>query len=186
MLKPMKPPIFVRPLTDEERHHLEGGLRSKHAFTLRRCHILLASAQRHTPAQIAQAVGCSVQTVRNALHAFAQRGLACLTEQSSVPHTVQPVLDAAKRECVHGLLHQSPRTFGKERRTWTLALLAEVCCDVGLSPQPFSAPTIRDAILRLGANWKRAKHWITSPDPASGRKKTVATGSSAWLWGSPL
>ena len=168
--------MFIRPLTDEERHHLEGGLRSKHAFTLRRCQILLASAQHHTPAQIAKAVGCSVQTVRNALHAFAQRGLACLPEQSSVPHTVQPVLDAAKRECLHGLLHQSPRTFGKPRSTWTLALLAEGCCDVGWSPQPLSAPTMRDAVLRLGANWKRAKNWITSPDPAYVRKKTGATG----------
>jgi transposase len=176
MLKSMKPPIFVRPLTDEECCHLEGGLRSKKAFTLRRCQILLASAQQQPPAQIAKSVGCSVQTVRNALHAFAQCGLACLTEQSCVPRTVQPVLDAAKRECVHGLLHQSPRTFGKPRSTWTLALLAEVCCEVGLSPQPLRAPTIRDAILRLGANWKRAKHWITSPDPAYVRKKTVAIG----------
>jgi hypothetical protein len=56
-----------------------------------------------------------------------------------------------------------------------LSWLAEVCCDVGLSPQPLSAPTIRDAIMRLGANWKRAKHWMTSPDPASVRKKTGAT-----------
>ena len=175
MLKSMKPPLFVRPLTDEERRHLESGLRSRDAFTLRRCQILLASAQRNTPAQIAQHVGCSVQTVRNALHAFAQRGLACLTEQSCVPRTVQPVLDAAKREGLHGLLHQSPRTFGKQRSTWTLSLLAEVCCDVGWSPHPLSAPTIRDAIRRLGANWKRAKHWITSPDPASGRTKTGAT-----------
>ena len=176
MLKSMKPPLFVRPLTDEERHHLEGGLRSKHAFTLRRCQILLASAQRHPPAQIATQVGWSVQTVRNALHAFAQRGLACLTELSSVPHTVQPVLDAAKRECVHGLLHQSPRTLGTPRSTWTLALLAEVCCDVGLSPQPLSAPTLRDSLLRLEANWKRAKHGSTSPDPAHVQKKPVATG----------
>ena len=97
MLKSMKPPIFVRPLTDEERCHLEGSLRSKNAFTLRRCQIVLASAQQHPPAHIAKYVGCSVQTVRNALHAFVQRGLACLTEQSCVPRTVQPVLDAAKR-----------------------------------------------------------------------------------------
>lgn len=176
MLTSMKPPLFVPPLADEERRHLEGGLRSKQAFTLRRCQILLASTQQKPPAQIAQHVGCSVQTVRNALHAFAQRGLACLTKQSCVPRTVQPVLDAAKRERVQGLLHQSPRTFGKDRSTWTLPLLAEVCYEVGLSPQPLSAPTIRDAILRLGANWKRAKHWITSPDPAYVRKKTVATG----------
>ena len=145
--------------------------------------LLCAVARLYWPARsnnpqprLPQHVGCSVQTVRNALHAFAPRGLACLTEQSCVPRTVQPVLEAAKRECVHGLLHQSPRTFGKQRSTWTLALLAEVCCEVGLSPQPLSAPTIRDAILRLGANWKRAKHWITSPDPAYVRKKIVATG----------
>jgi hypothetical protein len=70
-----KPPLLVRPLTDEERHHREGGLRSTHAFTVRRGQILLASAQRHTPAQIAPHVGCSVQTVRHALPAFAQRGV---------------------------------------------------------------------------------------------------------------
>src|SRR5919204_3524642 len=141
MLKSMKPPLFVRPLTDEEHRHLAGGLRSKNAFTLRRCQIVLASAQHHTPAQLAKSVGCSVQTVRNALHAFAQRGLTCLTEQSCVPRTVQPVLDAAKRECLHGLLPQSPRTFGKPRSPWTLSLLVEVYCEGGLSPQPSSAPT---------------------------------------------
>jgi hypothetical protein len=172
----MKPPIVVRPLTDEARCHREGGLRSKQAFTLRRGQIVLASAPPQPPAQIATYVGCSVQTVRNALHAFAPCGLACLTEQSCVPRTVQPVLDAVKRDGVHGLLHQSPRTFGKQRRTWTLALWAEVCCDVGLRLQPLSAPTIRDAILRLGAHGKRAKHWITSPDPASVRKNIVALG----------
>jgi hypothetical protein len=34
----------VRPLTDAERQTLEAGLRSPEAFTLRRCRILLASA----------------------------------------------------------------------------------------------------------------------------------------------
>ncbi len=176
MLQVMKPPLFVRALTDEERHRLEDGLRATQAFTLRRCHIVLASAQRHPPAQIAKAVGCRVQTVRNALHACAPRGLACLTAQSSVPHTVRPVLDAAKRACLHGLVYQRPRTFDTPRSTWTLALLAEVCWDLGLRPQPLRAPTIREAIRRLGANWQRATPWMTSPDPAYGRKKTDATG----------
>jgi Homeodomain-like domain len=127
----MKPPLFVRPLTDEERHHLEAGLRSKNACTLRRGQILLASAQQHTPAQIATHVAWSVHTVRNALHACAQAGLVCLTEQSCVPRPVQPVLDAAKRARVHALLPQSPRTCGTQRSTWTLAVLAEVGADVG-------------------------------------------------------
>jgi hypothetical protein len=41
----MKRPIFVRPLSEEERTALEQGLRSADAFVLRRCQILLASAR---------------------------------------------------------------------------------------------------------------------------------------------
>ena len=33
----MKTPIFIRSLSEEEREHLQEGLRSKDAFTLRRC-----------------------------------------------------------------------------------------------------------------------------------------------------
>jgi len=36
----MKPPIVVRPLTEDERRHLAGKLRFKPAFTVRRCQIL--------------------------------------------------------------------------------------------------------------------------------------------------
>ena len=41
----MRPPIFVRPLTDAEREQVEAGLRSSDAFVLRRCQIVLASAR---------------------------------------------------------------------------------------------------------------------------------------------
>jgi hypothetical protein len=39
-----------------------------------------------------------------------------------------------------------------------------------------SDETMRRSIKRLGANWKRAKHWITSPDPqyAQGKKRGIA------------
>jgi DNA-binding CsgD family transcriptional regulator len=70
--------MYVRPLTPEERQQLEAGLRSSEAFALRRCQILLASARGQRPAQIAQQLGCATQSVRNTLHAFHTRGLACL------------------------------------------------------------------------------------------------------------
>ena len=50
----MRAPLFVRPLTEEERLRLEAGLRSSDAFVLRRCQILLASARGERPARIAQ------------------------------------------------------------------------------------------------------------------------------------
>lgn len=172
----MKAPIFVRPLTRQERETLEAGLRSKNAFTLRRCQILLASAARQKPSNIARQLHCASQTVRNVIHDFEARGLVCLEPGSNVPFSVEPVLTAEKRERLQVILHQSPRTFGKPSSVWTLKLLAEVCQEQGLSETVLSAPTLLDAVVRLGASWKRAKHWIVSPDPAYEVKKTNVTG----------
>ena len=58
---------------------------------------------------------------------------------------------------------------------WTLELVAEVSFAQGLTRRRVSDETIRAAIAQLGVRWKRAKHWITSPDPAYVRKKNAAT-----------
>jgi hypothetical protein len=71
------------------------------------------------------------------------------------------------------LLHQSPRLFGKPRSTWTLKLLAEVCLEQGLTSRELSDEAIRHTLKRLDINWKRAKHWMTSPDPHYTQKKAA-------------
>jgi transposase len=168
----MEPPLFVRPLTAEERQQLHAGLQSRDAFTLRRCQILLSSAQGQRPAQVVAALGCASQTVRNALHAFEQQGPDCLVRLSSRPKSAHRLLDAPRAERLRELLHQSPRTFGHPQSHWTLQLAAEVCYRQGLSERVLSPETVRQAIQRLGLGWKRAKQWITSPDPAYERKKS--------------
>jgi len=45
----------------------------------------------------------------------------------------------------------------------------------GIATRLVSDETIRQALLRLGVGWKRAKTWITSPDPEYARKKGDAT-----------
>ncbi len=167
----MQTPLFVRPLTADERATLETGLRSPSAFTVRRCQTLLASAEGQSPPTIAHHLRCTDQTVRNVIHAFHQRGLAVLQPQSSRPHTTSTLLDAGVCASLRALLHQSPRTFGKPTSRWTLVLAAEVSFAQGLTPRLVSDETIRTALRRLGVSWKRAKHWITSPDPAYARKK---------------
>ena len=176
MIGRMKPPLFVRPLTDEERAALRAGLRSPVAFTLRRCQVLLASADGSRPAQIAERFGRASQSVRNAIRAFAAEGLDCLEEKSHRPKSVRPEIDDAGCERLRALLHRSPRDFGESTSLWTLALAAEVAFAEGITPRLVSDETIRQALLRLGVGWKRAKTWITSPDPAYLRKKRRATG----------
>jgi transposase len=124
---------------------------------------------------IAEHLGCGEQTVRNAIHAFNVRGLEALSPGSSRPHTVHSAFDAAGIERLRALLHRSPRTFGKPTSVWTLELAAEVSFAEGLTAERVSDETIRQALRRLGIGWKRAKRWITSPDPAYARKKGRAT-----------
>src|SRR5262249_23583012 len=142
----MKPPLFIRPLTDDERMQLEADRRTADAFRVRRAQIVLASAQRLSPQPIAQLVGCSVQTVRNVIRAFNIQGMAGLEKQSNRPKTVEPVLDAAKCERLQHLLHQSPRLYGKPTGVWTLALAAEVCYEQGVTERLMSDETIRRAL----------------------------------------
>jgi transposase len=167
----MQAPLFVRPLTQQEQAELEAGRRSSEGFTVRRSQMLLASAQGKSTPTIARLIGCSDQTVRNAIADFHQRGLAALQPKSSRPHTTHEVFDEQGRERLRALLHQSPRTFGKETSIWTLSLAAEVSFSVGIASRPISGETIRNALKLLGVRWKRAKHWITSPDPDYVRKK---------------
>jgi transposase len=172
----MRPPIFVRPLTDAERTALTTGLRSPDAFVLRRCQILLASARGERAPRIAAQLGCDDQTVLDALHAFNAHGLPALRKGSSRPTRLRPAaFGPPQAEALRALLHQSPRRFGKPTSLWTLDLAAEVSFAQGLTPHLVTGETIRQTLQRLGIGWKRAKHWITSPDPAYARKKGSAT-----------
>jgi transposase len=174
MLSSMKHPIYVRPLEDAERSQMVAGLRSSDAFVHRRAQILLASARGEQVPQIARSLGCDAQTVRNAIAAFNVRGLAALRKGSSRPHRFRVAFDLARGEQLRALLHQSPRTFGKPTSVWTLELAAVVSFEQGLTPERVSGETIRATLQRLGVRWKRAKRWITSPDPAYARKKALA------------
>jgi transposase len=160
----MKPPMYVGPLSSTRRQRLEKGLRSRDAFELRRCQILLASAGGQRPSQIAVHVGCTAQTVRNTIRAYRADMTTCLRAKSSRPKSVAPVLDEAKRERLRAIVHESPRSFGKPTSLWTLRLLAEVCFEQGVSSRALSIESMRRAFKRMGVAWKRAKHWITSPD----------------------
>ena len=176
----MQVPLFVRPPTEKEQQALAAGLRSADAFTLRRSQIVAASARGARAPAIAHSLGCSDQTVRNAIRAFNAGGVAALTAGSSRPHTTHPAFDADGAERLRALLHRSPRDFGHASSVWTLELAAEVAYAEGLSAARVSDETVRATLARLGLRWRRAKPGyppgvITSPDPAYAQKNSVAT-----------
>ena len=119
-------------------------------------------------------LGCTDQTVRNAIASINEAGLASLVKGSSAPHKTNRVLDSEAAERLKALLHQSPRLFGKPTSLRTLELAAEISFQQGVSPYRVSGESIRATLRRLDVGWKRAKQWITSPDPEYARKKGLA------------
>jgi DNA-binding NarL/FixJ family response regulator len=87
----MRRPIFVREIAEGERDRLKAGLRSFEPFTVRRSQIILSSARGERAPRIAEILGCDEQTVRNAIKAFNERGVAALEMGSRRPKSAQSV-----------------------------------------------------------------------------------------------
>ena len=66
--------------------------------------------------------------------------------------------------------------FGQADQPVDAGLGTEVSFAQGLTPERVSAETVRATLARLGIGWRRAKQWVSSPDPEYARKKTLATG----------
>ncbi len=169
-------PIFIRAMSEEERQILEKACRATDACEMKRSQILLASSQRLTTTGIEKRFGYSAEYARQMIHRFNGQGIECLTRKSSAPKTQKTIVDAEKCEQIEQLLHQSPRVYGKACSLWTLTLVAEVLSEKGLTPRRMGNETIRMAMKKNGISWKRAKAWITSPDPNYELKKTSGSG----------
>lgn len=169
--------LYVQNLREEERERLQKGLRSPSAFTVRRSQILLMSGEEGLKAQeIADRLRCSSQTVREAIHAFEVEGLDCLQKKTRARQDDQRAFDDQGQEWLKEKVRQSPRASGCKGSIWTLKWLAELAAQEGVTEREVEPETVSRALKRAGVNWKRAKHWITSPDPDYEAKKNVETG----------
>ena len=170
----MQTPLFVRPLTADERATLETGLRSASAFTVRRCQILLASAE-----------GQSTTTIRTTCTAPTRPcAIRCMRSPARSPDAGAAIVtsthDGHDLRCGH--LRVPPGAVAPEstdvRPAYQPVDTGAGCRGLfrrGVDAAARQRRAIRVALRRLGVSWKRAKHWITSPDPAYARKKNGAT-----------
>jgi transposase len=125
---------------------------------------------------IAAELQCDDQTVRNAIKAFNRAGLASLEAQSRAPHhKPHQGFDEAGVATLKVLIRRSPRHYGNATSVWTLAMLAEVCFAAKVTARLVSRESVRLTLRRAGITWKRAKHWIVSPDPTYDAKKNDGT-----------
>lgn len=168
-----KEPIFVRAMSEADKQVLEKAKRATDACEMKRAQILLASSQGLTTAAIERQFGYSAEYARQMIHRFNKHGTECLKRKSSAPLRRETIIDQAKCKQIKELMHKSPRSYGKASSLWTLTLVAEVLSEEGATPRRMANETIRTAMRKNGISWKRAKDWITSPDPQYELKKTA-------------
>ncbi|MDX2032987.1 MAG: helix-turn-helix domain-containing protein [Blastocatellia bacterium] len=147
--------LFVRSLTEEETAALAAGAASPSRFTRRRCQLLLASAAGEVIPEIALRYGCNKTTVWEAIHAFNRRGLSSLREQRWRRLEPCSVVDVSQEPRLRLFLQSSPADFGKRKKRWSLALLAEVCWEQGVARRELSREGMRQIVQRLGISWKQ-------------------------------
>lgn len=174
-----KEPIFVRQFSEAEKRVLEKAKRAADACQMKRSQILLASSQRLTTTAIEKQFGYWAEYARQMIHRFNEQGIECLKRKSSAPLSQETIVDEEKCEQIKRIMHKSPRLYGKASSIRTLTLVAEVLSEEGVTPRQMANETIRSAMKKNGISWKRAKDWITSPDPQYELKKTTGSVDTA-------
>ena len=169
--------IYARKPSKEERQELENGLKSPVGATVRRSQLILMSAdERKKAREISERIGVSDQQIRKVLHAFNETGIGCLKLKSRARQDDQRAYDDEAREQLRELIRQSPRKHDYKSSLWTLEMLAEVSHQKGWTSYQVHPDTVGQTLLKMGVSWRRAKHWISSPDKNYSGKKNAETG----------
>lgn len=146
--------IFVRDLTKSEITHLYNGLNSSSAFILRRCQIILSSAEGKNSSQIAQILYCSDQCVRDAINAFNKAGVKCLKEKSHARRGDQKRFNESGVKKLISMAKENPRKFGIKTDIWTLDKLAKACLKNKIVSKSVSPSTVATILKENKVSWK--------------------------------
>jgi transposase len=169
----------LRDVTGDEQQQLQKELKSPNKTVVWRSQaVLMHCDEELIPQQIADRLGYSREMVRQVLQGFEMRGMSAIYPQSRAPKTDQRAYRDVARDQLQALVRQSPRAYGVESSLWTLALLAQVSEEQGLTDSLVHPDTVSETLHQLGVTWKKAKRTIQSPDENYTSKKNDAIGSN--------
>jgi len=168
--------LSARPPGDQgEAHHVRQLVHSRHAPAdwIIHAKMVARSWEGQRVRQIAQALGCHPQTVRDRLHAFNERGLDGLGMKPGSGR--KPRLSEQERSVILALVKAPPPGKPTDERTgelaapdpagepeWTLDTLTAAAQQLGIQ---VARSQVRRIFRREGVRWRRTRLWATSKDP---------------------
>jgi transposase len=170
----MPEPVRARRLNPDEGQHLLRLVRrgNHESIRVRRALIIMASASGTTVPAIARLVAADEDTVRDVIHAFNNKGLACLG-----PHWAggrpRRITDAEVRIIV-ATATTRPRRYGLPFTHWSLRTLTAYLSGRYTRTDPRWAPArpvrlgrerLRQILHGHGISFQRTRTWKDSHDP---------------------
>ncbi len=161
----MAEPVRVRRLTDHEGQKLQQIVRrgSTSSVRYRRAMMLLASAGGKRVPMIAQLVEADKDTVRDVIHAFNEKGLACLDPRWAGGRPRQ--LKSDEEGFVVQTATTRPVKLGQPFTRWSLRKLVAYLRKVYGRVIRIGREALRCLLARRGVTFQRTKTWKESPDP---------------------
>lgn len=178
------------PQEAHEERQVRKLARSVHAPAdwIRHAKMVVRSWEGQRVRQIAQALGCHPQTVRDRLHAFNERGLDGLGMQPGSGR--KPRLSEQERSAILALVKAPPPGKPTYELTgelaapdpdgepeWTLDALTAAAQQQGIH---VARSQVRRIFRREGVRWRRTRLWARSKDPdfvPKGRASSRSTPS---------
>nr|WP_308291908.1 helix-turn-helix domain-containing protein [Streptomyces sp. RS2] len=161
----MAEPVRVRRLTDQEGQKLQQIVRrgSTSSVRYRRAMMLLASAGGNRVPVIAQLVQADEDTVRDVIHAFNEKGLACLDPRWAGGRPRQ--LSDDDENFVIATATTRPVKLGQPFTRWSPRKLVAYLRKVHGRVIRIGREALRCLLARRGVTFQRTKTWKESPDP---------------------
>lgn len=165
-----KPSVFARATTDEERAELETALRSNDAFARERAKIILLSSHGNRAKEICAKTGREKRSVLAAIHAFNQKGVACLAQGKRSGR--KPVFTLEQRAEIVQTVNTDPRSLGLNFTSWSLHKLHDYIVKNG-SVASISIEQLRQILRRGNKKFKKSRKWCYSNDPDFAKKNSL-------------
>lgn len=163
--------IYARELTTEEGRRVQHEIRhGKDPIMMKRCQVVLCSAQGMTVQEIAKLTLLSDYHIRELIRTFNEGGLGALRPKK--PGKANPKFTEEEEASIAELAQIPPKVLGYPFNSWSLSKLNQAISDKDL----LNGKTIGDESMRLileerHISYQRTKTWKESNDPDFQGKK---------------
>ena len=183
--------IKVRSITSQESEILDGWQRSDDIVRYRRARMLRLSEANWRCPGIARALGLHVESVRLIIKLFNKGGIPAILPRPRSGGRPGRLSAAEVAEAAEDLVRQRPPAE-ESRATWTLESLAKMIAARFEHISTISHETVRRVLTQRKIAYRRAKEWLTSPDPLYWLRKSqrdrllamaraATDGAAMWL-----